>query len=171
MLLLALKRRRGVSEAGRAVRVVRGTLEDGETYSITLVTSLTHPDGFVISNPRRASNSALDFLMYLTSIVRDGHLAAGDILVCDNAPVHFADDIDQPLRYLLAAAGARLLFLPTYSPELNPCELIFAQLKAYVRNHRSDRPLLIDVGLACRTVSWGNVFSFYDKCINRFYEY
>lgn len=52
----------------------------------------------------------------------------GDTLVVDNARIHKARDIVPTLRAALAAAGVRMLFLPTYSPELNPCELIFAQV-------------------------------------------
>lgn len=162
---------RGISEIGRAVRVARGSLHAGDSYSITVLTSLRHPNGFIVSNPRRASNNAVDFLLYLVDLVAEGHLVAGDVLVLDNAAIHFADEIQAPVRYLMTSIGARLLFMPTYSPELNPCEYIFAQLKSWVREHRSHQPLLVDIGMACHTVSWRNVFSYYDKCIHRFHEY
>jgi transposase len=160
-----------MSESGRAVRVARGSLHDGDSYSITVLTSLTHPNGFIVSNPRRSSNTAIDFFLYMVDLVQEGHLVAGDVLVLDNAAIHFADDIQAPLRNLLTAVGARLLFMPTYSPELNPCEYIFAQLKSWLREQRSRQPLLVDIGMACHAVSWHNVFSYYDKCIHRFHEY
>ena len=38
------------------------------------------------------------------------------------------------MRNAIRAAGARLLFLPKYSPDLNPIEQLFAKLKGFVRN-------------------------------------
>ena len=37
------------------------------------------------------------------------------------------------MREAIKAAGARLLFLPKYSPDLNPIEQVFAKLKSFVR--------------------------------------
>jgi transposase len=82
-----------------------------------------------------ATNTAIDFLAF----VIDGHLSAGDVLICDNASIHFAADIQAPRQLLLTAIGIRLLFMPTYSPESNPyaCELVFAQIKNHLRHHLS----------------------------------
>jgi transposase len=55
-------------------------------------------------------------------------LVAGDLLVADNAAIHKSREIIPTLRVALATAGVRMVFLPTYSPELNPCELVFAQV-------------------------------------------
>ena len=56
-------------------------------------------------------------------------LACGDILVMDNLPVPKAVGV----RKVLEAAGIALLFLPTYSPDLNPIEMVFAKTKALLR--------------------------------------
>lgn len=47
----------------------------------------------------------------------------------DNASFHRTDRVKQ----LCADAGVQLVYLPPYSPDLNPIEEFFAQLKAYVR--------------------------------------
>ena len=47
----------------------------------------------------------------------------------DNLAAHKVDGV----RQALAAAGASLLYLPPYSPDLNPIEQLFAQLKALLR--------------------------------------
>lgn len=59
-------------------------------------------------------------------------LRAGDVVVLDNLAVH-----KQPaVRVAIEAVGARLRFLPPYSPDLNPIELAFAKLKAFIRAAR-----------------------------------
>jgi transposase len=56
-------------------------------------------------------------------------LAPGDIVVMDNLGSHKS----QAVRAAIRDAGARLLFLPPYSPDLNPIEQVFAKLKHLLR--------------------------------------
>jgi transposase len=56
-------------------------------------------------------------------------LRPGDIVVMDNLPAHKVDGV----RRMIEAAGARLFYLPPYSPDLNPIEMAFAKLKALLR--------------------------------------
>lgn len=56
-------------------------------------------------------------------------LAPGDIVIMDNLGSHKGPAIRKAIR----AAGARLLFLPPYSPDLNPIEQVFAKLKLLLR--------------------------------------
>lgn len=167
-----LRRVRGVSERGRELRVARGFAPHGVNYTVTVLTNLANPAGFVMSNPRSATNTAVDFLAFLLQLVDEQHLVAGDVLVCDNASIHFADDIQLPLALLLQTAGVRLMFTPTYSPELNPCELIFAQLKGHLRTQRSQQHILLDVvqAAAAAAIKWQSILAYYDKCVYRFDE-
>jgi transposase len=56
-------------------------------------------------------------------------LRAGDIVVLDNLGSHKGKRV----RQLIRAVGAKLLFLPKYSPDLNPIEQVFAKLKHLLR--------------------------------------
>jgi transposase len=56
-------------------------------------------------------------------------LTPGDIVVIDNLGNHKGTAVRTAIR----AAGAKLLFLPPYSPDLNPIEQVFAKLKALLR--------------------------------------
>ena len=56
-------------------------------------------------------------------------LRPGDIVVLDNLGSHKGTAIKEAIQ----AAGARLLFLPAYSPDLNPIEQVFSKIKALVR--------------------------------------
>jgi transposase len=62
-------------------------------------------------------------------------LQPGDVVVLDNLSSHKR----QRTRERIEAAGAQLLFLPPYSPDLNPIEMVFAKVKQLLR------------GLACRS--------------------
>lgn len=62
-------------------------------------------------------------------------LQSGDVVVMDNLSSHKR----ARTRELIEAAGAQVLFLPPYSPDLNPIEMIFAKVKHLLRS------------LACRT--------------------
>ena len=57
-------------------------------------------------------------------------LRPGDVVVLDNLPAHKSAAAEQAVR----AMGAWLLFLPPYSPDLNPIEMAFAKLKALLRS-------------------------------------
>ena len=56
-------------------------------------------------------------------------LTPGDIVIMDNLGSHKG----QIIRRILRAAGAKLLFLPPYSTDLNPIEQVFAKLKTLLR--------------------------------------
>lgn len=56
-------------------------------------------------------------------------LRPGDIVVLDNLGSHKSPAVRQAIR----AAGAKVFFLPPYSPDLNPIEQVFAKLKALLR--------------------------------------
>ncbi len=59
-------------------------------------------------------------------------LRPGDVVVLDNLAVHKQPEV----RTAIEAAGARLRFLPPYSPDFNPIEQVFAKLKAFLRAAR-----------------------------------
>src|ERR1022692_4746278 len=56
-------------------------------------------------------------------------LNPGDVVIMDNLGSHRG----KPVRKAIRAAGARLLFLPKYSPDLNPIEQVFSKLKHLLR--------------------------------------
>ncbi len=57
-------------------------------------------------------------------------LRPGDVVILDNLGSHRGKAVRQAIR----DAGAKLFFLPKYSPDLNPIEMLFAKLKHLLRN-------------------------------------
>lgn len=62
------------------------------------------------------------------------YLKIGMVVIMDNAPWHKGDDI----KDLIESTGAKLIKLPPYSPDLNPIEHAWANLKHYVKSAKKD---------------------------------
>jgi len=72
--------------------------------------------------------NGISFLAYVEQSLLPT-LAAGDIVIMDNLGSHKREAV----RRVICAAGAKLFFLPPYSPDLNPIEQVFAKLKTLLR--------------------------------------
>jgi transposase len=72
--------------------------------------------------------NALSFRAYIEQFLVPT-LRPGDVVVMDNLSSHKGPVI----RKIIRAAGAKLIFLPPYSPDLNPIEQVFAKLKTLLR--------------------------------------
>ena len=68
------------------------------------------------------------FRLYVEKVLLST-LRPGDIVVMDNLGSHRGKVVRQFIR----SAGAKLFFLPKYSPDLNPIEQVFAKLKHFLR--------------------------------------
>ena len=68
------------------------------------------------------------FLAYVEQVLVP-ELASGDVVVMDNLPAHKVIGV----RLAIEGAGARLLYLPPYSPDFNPIEMAFSKLKGLLR--------------------------------------
>jgi transposase len=68
------------------------------------------------------------FLAYVEQVLVPT-LRQGDVVIIDNLGSHKGKAVRQAIR----AAGAKLFFLPPYSPDLNPIEQVFAKLKTLLR--------------------------------------
>jgi transposase len=71
------------------------------------------------------------FLAYVEQVLVPT-LRPGDVVVLDNLAMHKQPEVQAAIE----RAGARLRFLPPYSPDFNPIELAFAKLKAFLRAAR-----------------------------------
>src|SRR5947208_1621827 len=68
------------------------------------------------------------FLAYVEQVLVPT-LKPGDIVIIDNLGSHKG----KAVRRVIRKAGAKLFFLPPYSPDLNPIEQVFAKLKTLLR--------------------------------------
>jgi transposase len=114
---------------GRAPRGVRlrAPIPHGNRKKTTLVAGL-RLSGVTATQLLDGSINGERFLAYVKEVLVPT-LAPGDLVVIDNLSSHKS----HPVREAIEAAGARLLFLPRYSPDFNPIEKAFSKLKALLR--------------------------------------
>jgi transposase len=89
-------------------------------------------------------------------------LCEGQVVVMDNLGAH------QPkrIRELIEARGAEVVFLPSYSPDLNPIEQAFSKIKNILRKlgARTHEALLEAMEEALSTVTPGDAAGWFDHC-------
>jgi transposase len=97
----------------------------------------------------------------------------GAYLIMDNAPIHKSDDIKEEIQR--RNRGYKCVYLPPYSPELNPIEQFWAIIKKIVRRHKlADTEMLEDrIEEACNMVHIEHLFNIcqhskkqFDNCLN-----
>lgn len=114
---------------GRAVRSQRliDNVPHGHWKISTFIGALRH-DGMVAPCVVDGAIDGDTFLAYIEQILVP-ELKSGDTVVMDNLSSHKVAGVKKTIE----AAGAALLYLPPYSPDLNPIEMAFSKLKALLR--------------------------------------
>jgi transposase len=106
---------------------LRATVPHGRWRTLTFLAALRH-DRIAAPCVFDGPINGESFLAYVTQALVPT-LKSGDIVVMDNLGSHKG----LAVRAAIRAAGARLFFLPPYSPDLNPIEQVFAKLKTLLR--------------------------------------
>ena len=119
-----MARRYGRSPSGR--RLV-AAVPHGHWRTTTFIAGLRQ-SGIVAPLVLDGPMTGVAFRAYVEQFLAPA-LEPGDVVVLDNLAAHRVDGV----RQAIAAAGASLLYLPPYSPDLNPIEHAFAKLKALRR--------------------------------------
>ena len=101
------------------------------------------------------------FETYVERILAPG-LRAGQLVVMDNLSAHKGEKV----RELIEARGCEVLYLPPYSPDLNPIEEAFSKMKALLRRAqaRTREALIEALGVAISTVSPADALGFFEHC-------
>ena len=89
-------------------------------------------------------------------------LRPGDVVILDNLSPHKSE----PTLDLIRQAGAEVLFLPAYSPDLNPIELMWSKVKTYLRaaQARTAEALVQAIAAALATVTAQDAMNWFAHC-------
>jgi len=105
---------------------IKAQVPHGHWQTMTFLAALRHDRvtaPWLIDGPINGES----FRVYVESVLAPT-LRPGDIVIMDNLGSHKS----RAVRHAIRAAGARLFFLPKYSPDLNPIEQLFAKLKHWL---------------------------------------
>ena len=118
-----------VRQYGRSPRGERlvAKVPHGHWKTLTFIAGL-RVDGLTAPTVIDGAMDGPAFLAYIEQVLAPT-LAKGDIVFMDNVRTHKIIGIAEAL----AAVGAKLRYLPAYSPDLNPIEMAFSKLKAALR--------------------------------------
>lgn len=106
---------------------LKAKVPHGHWKTMTFIAALRHDRvnaPWLIDGPINGER----FLLYVEKVLVPS-LRPGDIVVMDNLGSHRGKAVRQAIRQ----AGAKLFFLPKYSPDLNPIEQLFSKLKHWLR--------------------------------------
>jgi len=111
----------------RGQRVI-GSVPHGHWKTSTFLAGLRH-DRIVAPLVMDGALNGRSFCAYVEQFLAPT-LQSGDVVVADNLGSHKVAGA----RNAIEARGASLLFLPAYSPDLNPIEQVFSKLKQFLRS-------------------------------------
>jgi len=129
-------------------------------HNLTLIAGL-RLDGMTAPLVIDGAVNTAAFEAYLQQILVPT-LRSGDIVVLDNLRCHKTHIV----RLAIENAGARLLFLPPYSPDFSPIEQAFSKLKAFLRRAKAQTldALLDAIALALDTITSTDALGFFVDC-------
>lgn len=135
----------------------RASVPHGHWQSSTFIAALRHDrltSPMLLDGPMDGAS----FLEYIKQVLAP-ELKAGDMVICDNLSSHKVAGV----REAIESRGAELLYLPAYSPDLNPIEMVFSKLKAILRQKaaRSFDALLSSTALALDRFSPNECLNFF----------
>ncbi|WP_156467839.1 MULTISPECIES: IS630 family transposase [unclassified Methylobacterium] len=97
-------------------------------YKTTTITAALRATGLIARTVFDGATNGMRFRAYVTDTLAPV-LKPGDTVILDNLNAHKVAGV----REAIEAVGARVLYLPPYSPEFNPIEQVFAKVKALLR--------------------------------------
>ena len=121
---------------------IHETTPDGRWKILTILGAIS-TRGMIATMTIEAATDREIFLAYLDEVLCP-KLRSGDVVVMDNLSSHKVNGV----RERIEAVGARLLYLPPYSPDLNPIEKAWAKLKQLLRTAKARTREALDQAIA-----------------------
>jgi transposase len=154
---LAMTRHYGRGESGIRVYDDR---PGNKGKNITLIGAMTD-EGLIATMTFCGSLNSNSFLVFIEKILLP-QLWIGAIVVMDNLPVHYAETA----KSLIESVGAKVKFLPPYSPDLSPIELCWSKLKQILRSAKARTSDALDevITMAVNAITDENALNWFNHC-------
>jgi len=152
-----LTRLRGRAPKGQRVH---GCTPQGHWQTTTMISSI-RLDGSTACLALEGATDTESFRTYVQAVLLPT-LRPGDIVIMDNLSPHKSD----PTLALITQAGAEVLFLPAYSPDLNPIEMMWSKVKNLLRGAeaRTQAELIAAIGQALANVTPRDAMNWFAHC-------
>ncbi len=152
-----MTRLRGRSERGERCLA---SAPHGHWKSTTFIAALRH-DGVTAPMVLDGPMDGAVFLAYVKNFLCPW-LRPGDVVIADNLSSHKVAGV----REAIESVGAKIRYLPPYSPDLNPIEKLFSKLKAMLRKavKRSVEALWEEIGAVLKTISSEECSHYFSAC-------
>jgi transposase len=133
----------------------------GKSWDTTTVLSSIRYNGSLAPMTIDGAIDADVFRTYVSQVLCPT-LRKGDIVVMDNLPTHKVSGISE----LIKKAGAKLLYLPPYSPDYNPIEKMWSKIKSILRKMkaRSKEDLTEALTVAFNEISSSDAHGWFESC-------
>lgn len=154
---LAMTRLYGRGEGGGRVYDDRPS---NKGQNITLIGAMSD-EGLIATMTFPGSLNTPGFLVFLAQILLP-KLWVGAIVTMDNLPVHYAE----VAKALIESVGAKVKFLPPYSPDLSPIELCWSKLKEILRSAKARTSEALDraITFAVNAITDENALNWFNHC-------
>ncbi|MGH7937703.1 MAG: IS630 family transposase [Bryobacteraceae bacterium] len=147
---------------GRALRGARvyAKVPQGHWQTTTMLCAI-RLDGSTACMTIDGATDTEVFRTYVRSVLRPT-LRPGDIVIMDNLSPHKSE----LTLSLILEAGAQVLFLPPYSPDFNPIEMMWSKVKQHLRSAaaRTEADLLAAIGSALTMVTAQDAINWFASC-------
>lgn len=147
---------------GRALKGARvaDLVPNGHWHTTTLVAAITH-EGAIAPMVLDGPMDTPSFLAYVEQVLIP-ELPPGAIVVMDNLSAHKAPAIQEKLEQ----SGAQCRYLPAYSPDLNPIEMIWSKVKTSLRKAkaRTEQQLYDAIAQALLKISSSDTKGCFQHC-------
>ena len=150
---------RNYGRAPSGERVAEGTPQS-HWHTVTMLAALTTQGlqaPMIIESPTDGDV----FLAYLEQVLCP-QLRPGQVVIMDNLSAHKVAGVEQ----LIAATGARLVYLPPYSPDFNPIEQAWSKIKQWLRAAKARTAEALDQAIteALKTITTDNAAAWFRHC-------
>jgi transposase len=137
-----------------------GRCPAGHWQTITMISSI-RLDGSTACMALEGTTDTEAFRAYVRQVLVPT-LRPGDIVVMDNLSPHKSD---HTLK-LITEVGAEVLFLPAYSPDFNPIEMMWSKIKSFLRSleARTVSDLITAIGQALARITTKDAVNWFAHC-------
>jgi len=128
--------------------------------NITLIGAMSD-EGLIAAMTFPGSLNTASFLVFIETILLP-QLWIGAIVAMDNLPVHYAEIA----KTLIESVGAKVKFLPPYSPDLSPIELCWSKLKEIIRSAKARTIEALDaaITMAINAITDEDALNWFHHC-------